>query len=96
MYFIHNYNLIILLTYYLFLSIIYLPDIISKKWSNRMRELSKYYYLIHPAVIFVFSFLFEVRNIGNPFIQIIIILGFTHILSSLLLLLKKKRPHLFL
>ncbi len=84
------------LTYYLFLSIIYLPDTISKKWSNRMRELSKYYYLIHPAVIFVFSFLFEVRNIGNPFIQIIIILGFTHILSSLLLLLKKKRPHLFL
>lgn len=84
------------LTYYLFVSIIYLPDTISKKWSHKLRDLSKYYYLIHPAIIFVFSFLFVEWDGANPFIQIMIILGLTHLLTILLLKLKKKKPHLFL
>ncbi len=81
------------LTYYLFVSSIYLPDTISRKWSHKLRDLSKYYYLIHPAIIFFFSFLFIDTD---PFIQIVIILGFTHILTMLLLRLKRKKPHLFL
>lgn len=84
------------LTYYLFISCIYLPDTISRKWSGVLRSLSKYYYLIHPAIIFVFSFLFIEKEITNPFIQILIIFFFTHLLSYLLLRLKKKKPHLFL
>lgn len=84
------------LTYYLFVSSIYLPDTISKKWSHRLRDLSKYYYLIHPAIIFVFSFLFMEWQEENPFLEIIIVFGVTHVLSLLLLMLKKKNPNLYL
>lgn len=84
------------LTYYLFISSIYLPNTISKRWGSRFRALSKYYYLIHPAIIFLFSFLFSQWRMKHPFLEIIIVLGVTHILSDLLLRLKQKKPNLFL
>lgn len=84
------------LTYYLFISNIYLPNTIGKRWGSKLRALSKYYYLIHPAIIFIFSFLFSEWVMKRPFLEILIVLGITHILSLLILRLKKKRPNLFL
>lgn len=84
------------LTYYLFISSIYLPNTISRRWGSGLRALSKYYYLIHPAIIFVFAFLFSHWGMKHPFLEIIIVLGVTHILSALLLRLKQKKPNLFL
>ncbi len=74
------------LVYYLFISTIYL----SKKINNtkNIRNYSKYYYLIHPSVIFILSII----NIKfkSPFINIITIVFITHIISIIIIKLKEK------
>lgn len=44
-------------TYYLFISVIYITNHINLKikWS----QYSKYYYLLHPMMIFIVSFIFK-------------------------------------
>ena len=76
------------LTYYLFIFVIYLTKQKSKKSKFNFRSLSKYYYLVHP---FVIAICFEFLNIKvNPYIQILITIIITHIISYLLITVKKK------
>ena len=73
------------LTYYLFISTIYISNHLKIKFP--FGTLSKYYYLIHPMIIFIISFKF--KDIYNqPYLNIAIILIFTHIISELIIRLK--------
>ncbi len=70
------------LTYYLFISTIYISNHLKTKFP--FGTLSKYYYLIHPMIIFIISFKF--KNIYNqPYLNIVIILIITHIISELII-----------
>lgn len=75
------------LTYYLFISTVYITNNIKLKFP--FGDYSKYYYLIHPMIIFAISLLFE--NISNyPYLNIFIVLLITHIISFLIVKLKSK------
>ena len=81
------------LTYYLFISTIYFSN--NLKMSFQFRDLSKYYYFIHPMIIFIISILF--KNIINyPYLSILIVLIITHIASILIMKLKGKNEKLIL
>lgn len=75
------------ITYYLFISTIYITNNIKLKFP--FRALSKYYYLIHPMIIFVTSLLFQ-NLIHHPYQNIIIVLIITHIISIIIIQIKKK------
>lgn len=82
------------LVYYLFISTIYITTN-HPKLKFPFRELSKYYYLIHPMVILVVSLLLE--NIcHNPCLNIVIVLFITHGLSIIIISLKKKHKNLII
>ena len=69
-------------TYYLFISVIYITNHINLKikWS----QYSKYYYLLHPMMIFIVSFIF--KEIGQyPLLNIVVVLMLTHILSFVMI-----------
>lgn len=58
------------------------------------RAFSKYYYLLHPMVmvlVFYFGFL---RDTSDPFLQIVIVILLTHLVSTLVIKLAKKFPRL--
>ncbi len=75
------------LTYYLFISVIYITNNIKLKLQ--FGNLSKYYYLIHPMIIFIVSL--SIKAINNyPYLNIVIVLLITHIISVLIIKLKKK------
>lgn len=75
------------LAYYLFISCVYLDTKIKN--PILLRNLSQYYYLIHPMVIFILSV--TVKSIYNyPIINILVVVTFTHLLSILVLKLKHK------
>lgn len=79
------------LTYYLFISVIYITNNIKLKFQ--FGNLSKYYYLIHPMIIFIISLL--IKGISNyPYFNILIVLLITHIISVLIIKLKKKNKKL--
>ena len=79
------------LTYYLFISVIYITNNIKLKFQ--FSNLSKYYYLIHPMIIFIISLL--IKGISNyPYFNILIVLLITHIISVLIIKLKKKNKKL--
>ena len=79
------------LTYYLFISVIYITNNIKLKFQ--FGNLSKYYYFIHPMIIFITSLLFE--DISNyPYLNILIVLLITHIISILIIKLKDKNKKL--
>ena len=79
------------LTYYLFISAIYITNNIKLKFQ--FGNLSKYYYFIHPMIIFITSLLFE--DISNyPYLNILIVLLITHIISILIIKLKDKNKKL--
>lgn len=79
------------LTYYLFISTIYLTNNLKLKFS--FRSLSKYYYLIHPMILFFLSLLF--KNISNyPYINIILTLITTHVVSVIVIRLKDRGVNL--
>lgn len=75
------------LVYYLFVFLI--RTRYSFKANVILRELSKYYYLIHPLVIFVVTFLFKNNKaiVLFPFIMLA-----THYLSIICIRIKKKHP----
>ena len=76
------------LLYFIVFFVIYLTKQKSKKSKFNFRSLSKYYYLVHP---FVIAICFEFLNIKvNPYIQILITIIITHIISYLLIAVKKK------
>jgi len=54
---------------------------------------SKYYYLIHPMIIFITSLLFkEISN--HPYLNILLVTIITHIISSLVIKLKNRNKKL--
>ena len=81
------------LTYYLFISAIYITN--SVKLNFQFGTYSKYYYLIHPMIIFVISLLY--KNINYyPYLNILIVLLITHITSALIIKLKEKNKKLII
>ena len=81
------------LTYYLFISSIYITN--NMKSNFQFGVYSKYYYLIHPMVIFLISLVF--KNINYyPYLNILIVLLITHIASVLIIKLKKKNQKLII
>lgn len=81
------------LTYYLFICTIYVSNFIKTKFP--FSNLSKYYYLIHPMVIFVVSLL--IKNINDyPFRNIGIVLIITHIISIIIIKIKNKNRKLII
>lgn len=79
------------LTYYLFISVIYITNNIQLKFQ--FGNLSKYYYFIHPMIIFITSLLF--KDISNyPYLNILIVLLITHIISIFIIKLKNKNKKL--
>lgn len=79
------------LTYYLFISTIYITKTKKNHLKFNFRAFSKYYYLIHPMVIFI---LFSTRILNtsvNPIIQIISVILITHIISLIIIEIKKYR-----
>lgn len=79
------------LSYYLFINLLYFNNIVNYKGKYLLRNYAKYYYLIHPGIIFIFiSFtrLLNIninKNIFTSLIQIIIIFLVTHILSKIII-----------
>lgn len=81
------------LTYYLFISTIYITN--NTKLKFRFSILSKYYYLIHPMIILILSLIF--KNICNyPFLNIFLVLLITHTISILIIKLKNKHKNLII
>ena len=76
------------LSYYLFVSVIHLPKIkvVQLPW----RELSKYYYLVHPMMI---SILLTFATAWDPFLQVFVLILLTHVISMALISLKAHRLH---
>ena len=70
------------LTYYLFISAIYITN--SVKLNFQFGTYSKYYYLLHPMMIFIVSFIF--KEIGQYLLlNIVVVLMLTHILSFVMI-----------
>lgn len=80
------------LTYYLFITTIYLTNKIKLKFD--FRSFSKYYYLIHPMIIYIIS-LFGIFS-HNPYLQIVVVLIITHIISFIIIRLKNKNKKLII
>ena len=81
------------LTYYLFISTIYITN--NAKLKFRFGILSKYYYLIHPMIILIFSLIF--KNICDyPFLNIFLVILITHIISIFIIKLKNKHKNLII
>ena len=75
------------LTYYLFVSTIYITN--NLKMNFQFGKLSKYYYLINHMIIFIVSILFNKIN-DYPYLNILLVLIITHIISILVIKIKDK------
>jgi len=85
--------------YYLFCLLIYNKPLYHKKRVFPLRNLYKYYYLIHPLVIYLFQrliFPWSESIFHNCFLEVFLILFITHIGSLFLLWIKSKFPRLIL
>lgn len=83
------------LTYYLFISTIYLTRHKKKRINLPYRDLSKYYYLVHPAIITLCFSVFKILNVQtDPYRQIVVILLVTHLISCFFILLKRHYKYL--
>ncbi len=78
------------LTYYLFIFTLYVTRKKEKKINLPYRDLSKYYYLVHPAVIALCFSVFNIVSIEtDPYRQIAVVLLFTHLVSYFFMILKR-------
>ena len=85
------------LTYYLVISTMYLFSKKNKNDSSNLRELYKYYYLVHPAIIFIYSQIIKCFALNQGvYVQILIVLIFTHLFSILIIFLKKRYKNLII
>lgn len=82
------------LIYYLFISSIFINNNIKYKFP--FRNLSKYYYLVHPMIITILTFLSIIIPNMNPYIKIVIVLSITHFISVLIIIFKKKHQNLII
>ena len=79
------------LSYFLFVSVIFITEK-TKKLKFPFRDLSKYYYLVHPMIIYLLL-RFDIINIhSDPYWQIILVWLCTHIISLFLITLKRRLP----
>jgi hypothetical protein len=76
------------LIYYLFIAALYIGPIFKNKFKYAFRDLSKFYYFVHPLVIFAFI---PVKGI-NVYLKIALIILITHIISIILIKIKKRNP----
>lgn len=78
--------------YFLFLTALYTKPWIHSKF--RFRDYSKYYYLIHPMIIFFLQMVFTKEHLllDHPWLYLILTLLLTHGASLLILKLKKIYP----
>lgn len=83
------------LVYYLFISVLYIDDILKDK-NKRIRALSKYYYLVHPAVIFFVAPILAYKGdtLDISVILLLLVILITHIISVIILKFKQKYPNL--
>lgn len=87
------------LIYYLFCLLIYNRPLYHRKRVFPLRNLYKYYYLIHPLIIFLFQqFLLKWNPFfsNHCFLEAFVILSITHIGATFLLWIKSKFPKLIL
>lgn len=83
-----NSNIMIMsipLIYYLFIYLISVPDIFKFKFKESFRDLSKYYYLLNPAILILLHPIIKYTSI-NIYISIIItvlVLIITHVVSKI-------------
>ncbi len=75
------------LTYYLFISVIYITN--NMKIKFQFGNFSKYYYLIHPMIIFIISILFK-KISDYPYLNILTVLIITHIVSIIIIKVKNR------
>lgn len=81
------------LVYYLFVTLIYVRPLADRRIALRCRTLSKYYYLVHPAVILVmaqFSWI-QALQTGHPFYYVAVTLLFVHIVVLMIIHIEKRR-----
>lgn len=80
------------LTYYLFICSVYITEEKkNEKWKKDLRNFSKYYYLIHPFVILVLSLTGIITKNTKPYIQILVVIIITHIISQIIIKVKQKK-----
>ena len=80
------------LVYYLFISASHTKTILPLPKSISLRDLYKYYYLLHPLVIFV-VYWFHSTTSGDTmhvWTMIFLVIAITHLLSLMIIYLKKK------
>lgn len=84
------------LTYYLFITLIHSRPIIPYHPKIAFRDLYKYYYFLHPAVIYLTAVLFGAYTEqfdGHYWIQIMIVIGIVQLLTILIVHAKKRFPN---
>ncbi len=81
------------LVYYLFISCIYISNNLKGKFE--FGKLSKYYYLIHPMIIYILSVINK-KDSNNPWINILIVLLITHMISLLIIQIKRRNKKLII
>ncbi|NCC55439.1 MAG: acyltransferase [Erysipelotrichia bacterium] len=86
------------LDYYLFITLLYSNNMIHWQPNYSFRSLYKYYYLIHPFIIFIIQFFIKDMLGYQHFIyryeifELIIIIACTHLASISIITIKKKYP----
>lgn len=79
-------------TYYLFVSFLYLR--VPPRTGIRFRDYSKYYFLVHPMIILILFTAGFLSEFSSPLVQVILVIGVTHLASMALIALKKRYPKL--
>lgn len=83
--------------YYFFHLLLYNKPLYKRKRIFNLRNLYKYYYLVHPIIILMFQQIilkWQPDLVSHCFVSSIIVLTLTHIISIILLITKKKFPKL--
>lgn len=79
------------LVYYLFISVIYMTKKKDKSSRFSFKDYSKYYYLIHPLIIFIL-FSIGILNVDvSPIIQLVYVIILTHLASFIIIKIKMLR-----
>lgn len=85
------------LTYYLFVSTLYTKTLFPMPKHVSLRNLSKYYYLLHPMIIWIVTDYFtRVEKTETIWLTIFCVIGVTHILSVMILWIQQKKKQLIL
>lgn len=85
------------LTYYLFVSTLYTKTLFPMPKHVSLRNLSKYYYLLHPMIIWIVTDYFKrLEKTETIWLTIFCVIGVTHILSVMILWIQQKKKQLTL